>query len=123
MKSQTEKKTQATMNIVQFCFPCCFGNSSTPSLYDDLDDLEFENLLQGHRIGQREPNQTFWSRIAALFKKQQPIYLPDNDIHIPPRRPTPADFLENIEDDAEIMSREDINRKISIANASVLINV
>jgi hypothetical protein len=141
--------------FVTLC-PCCPGQRDVPSLYDDdLGDLEFENLLQGstpnpqsntpgHRTAHHHQSTSLWQRIAALFRRQQPIYLPDNlddstgssSTFLPtsnpayrPLAPPDAenanDFLEGdlMEEDVEVMSQEEIRHKIVQQASKVCVGV
>jgi hypothetical protein len=107
--------------------PCCpTYQQNVPSLYDDdLGDLEFENLLQGHRTSHPHTSTTLWQKIAALFRRQQPIFLPPDDTlnssYTNPayRSLAPPDagdddvfLVDDMEEDVEVMSQEEIRHKI-----------
>ena len=54
------------------CCPCCFWRQRQYPIfdYDEVDDLEFENLLTAPGPGPFTPPPTqtaFWTRIASLF--------------------------------------------------------
>ena len=120
--------------------PCLsMSQRDAPSLYDDeLGELEFENLLlgthdslllfntsPGHRTAHQQQSASLWQRIASLFRRQQPIFLPENQddaasfqvasnpVYRPLAAPNEQDFVgADLDADVEIMSHQEIRHKI-----------
>ncbi|KAJ3397589.1 hypothetical protein HDU92_006384 [Lobulomyces angularis] len=84
-----------------------------PNLYDDLNDLEFENLLSGGvQLQQRQSNNSFWDSLVSLFhrKKQGQIRL-ESDVNSPTFPQADDNFLDQaLDEDVDILSVEDVQR-------------
>jgi hypothetical protein len=110
------KVTRTMQECWRHCLGCCFPTfvrqSSVESLfpYEDLDDVEFEHLLQeGITPIRQEGNVTPWDRLFRLFRGEKRIRLLDTGLPAFVRSiHNEDDFFDATEPDAERLNPHSI---------------
>jgi hypothetical protein len=92
-----------------YCFPWIVRQTSVESIYNDLDNVEFEYLLQeGITPIRQEGNITSWDKIRRLFRGKRRIRLSDTGLPAFVRSIHEDDFFDTTEPDAERLNPHSI---------------